>query len=112
MDRKKRMIHRVVSEAFIGPIPAGMEVAHINGNSHDNRAANLQYVSHIENERMKVRHGTSGRGEGNAQAKLSVDDVTRIRSVPVRRGTAKELATRFGVSESTVSMIRAGKRWA
>jgi len=46
---KTARIHRLVASAFIGEIPEGMDVNHINGDSGDNRASNLEIVTHSQN---------------------------------------------------------------
>jgi hypothetical protein len=46
-------VHRLVFEAFVGPIPAGKQVNHINSRRDDNRLSNLEAVTPCEN----VRHG-------------------------------------------------------
>lgn len=47
--KKNYMVHRLVSEAFISPIPEGKEVDHMNGNHKDNRVDNLRYLTRQEN---------------------------------------------------------------
>ncbi|MDR3575050.1 MAG: NUMOD4 motif-containing HNH endonuclease [Anaerolineaceae bacterium] len=44
-----RYIHRLVVEAFIGEIPAGLEVNHISGQKVDNCIENLEVVTHAKN---------------------------------------------------------------
>jgi len=44
-----RYVHRLVVEAFIGEIPAGLEVNHISGQKVDNCIENLEVVSHAVN---------------------------------------------------------------
>ena len=44
-----RYVHRLVIEAFIGEIPAGLEVNHIFGQKADNRLENLEVVTHALN---------------------------------------------------------------
>lgn len=57
-------------------------------------------------------------GERNGRAKLSAADVAAIRSHGPRvpgtrpRGKTKALAERYGVSQSTIQAIMAGKGWA
>lgn len=51
-------IHRIVLEAFVGPLPIGFEVRHLNGQNTDNRLENLKYGTRSENHLDSVRHGT------------------------------------------------------
>ena len=48
--RGYRKIHRLVYEAFVGAIPNGMQIDHINGVHHDNRPENLRCVTQSENQ--------------------------------------------------------------
>jgi hypothetical protein len=50
--RRNFLVHRLVCEAFLG-IPEGLCVNHKNGNRLDNTLANLEAVTHKENERHK-----------------------------------------------------------
>ena len=56
--RTVRTVHSVVA-AFLGPRPAGLDVAHWNGQKLDNRVENLRYATRSENHLDKRRHGTS-----------------------------------------------------
>lgn len=51
-DRKQRFEHVLVWEAHHGPVPAGMEIHHINGDKLDNRIENLRLVSRLEHKRL------------------------------------------------------------
>lgn len=58
-DRSRRWpTHRLVLLAFVGPLPEGLHSRHLNGNSMDNRLANLAYGTVSENAMDKLRHGT------------------------------------------------------
>lgn len=61
--RKMFRVHRLVVTAFIGPIPKGMVVNHINENKLDNRLSNLEICTVTQN----INHGT--RNERLAKAK-------------------------------------------
>ncbi len=50
-------IHQLVAAAFLGPKPAGHEINHKNGVKTDNRAENLEYVTHAENMAHAARNG-------------------------------------------------------
>src|SRR5690606_11936357 len=52
-----RYVHQMVWESVNGPIPEGKEINHINGIKTDNRIANLELVSHLENVRHAFRIG-------------------------------------------------------
>lgn len=47
--RCKRRVHVLVAEAFIGPRPDGMEVAHADDVGHHNWVGNLSYQTHVDN---------------------------------------------------------------
>jgi hypothetical protein len=57
---KTRLVHSVVAESFIGPIPDGCEVDHMNGVRSDNRADNLRYLTRSENQLNMVRRDMYG----------------------------------------------------
>lgn len=57
LRRRTHMIHTLVTAAFLGPRPTGMEVCHNNGDAHDNRAENLRYDTISANRRDTVLHG-------------------------------------------------------
>lgn len=42
-------VHRLMWAVFVGEIPEGYEIDHINGNRLDNRLSNLRCVTHQEN---------------------------------------------------------------
>lgn len=48
------MIHSVVAECWLGPKPEGLEIDHIDRNSHNNDYRNLRYVTHSEQMKNRV----------------------------------------------------------
>lgn len=57
-SRRRRVIHQLVAEAFIGARPEGLDVCHNDGDKTNNRADNLRYDTRSENILDAVRHGT------------------------------------------------------
>lgn len=57
---RRKYVHRLVAEAFIGPCPERHECCHRDGNPQNNRADNLRWGTRSENNLDAVRHGTNG----------------------------------------------------
>jgi len=55
--RKKKYIHTLVSEAFLGECPDGYQVNHIDGDTSHNDVSNLQYVNKSENNKRAYKNG-------------------------------------------------------
>ena len=55
---KSVTVHRLVLSAFVGQGPEGSVTRHLNGDSTDNRLANLAYGTQSENAFDRVRHNT------------------------------------------------------
>lgn len=100
-------LHSVVAEAWVGIRPAERECAHLDGNSDNNSVGNLAWVTHLENEEMKKRHGTwTPKGEAHASSKVSFAIVEKMRAEYKRRAvTAKMLGAKYGLSKNHVLKI-------
>lgn len=55
--RKKEYLHRLVYQLFVGDIPEGMEVRHLNGDPADNRVENLAVGTRTQQRLDDVRNG-------------------------------------------------------
>lgn len=107
-------VHILVMAAFIGPRPPGMlHVCHNNGDGLDNRLVNLRYDTVAGNSADKAAHGTRTFGETHSRAKLTNEDVLKIRELGARRGLAQvEIGALFGVSRETVNRIVRRRDWS
>jgi DNA-binding NarL/FixJ family response regulator len=99
-------VHRLVGEAFIGPLPDGFDTHHINGIPSDNRVENLEYKSRF----LHQHHHT--RGELAHKAVLTREQVTDVRHLLEQGLSQKEIAKRYGVARSTIGEINRGASWA
>lgn len=114
LDRRDRMVHRLVAEAFIGPPPTpAHQINHRNGVKADNHVRNLEWVTQDENMAHAAAHGLRPDplcGEDNPRAKLTERDVAVIRGAR-GRVTQARLAEMFGVSRSLIWNIQTGRTW-
>lgn len=58
--KHRKLVHRLAARAFLGPPPfRGAQVHHKNEKRLDNRVTNLEWVSHLENQRLKNGNGVT-----------------------------------------------------
>lgn len=106
-------VHRLVGEAFFGPLPPGMDTRHLAG-QQANAVTDICYGTRAENEQDKIRDGTfnhgGGRlvGEAHPRAKLTWAIVRAIRSSGESQAS---LARRYDVSQANISNIIRGRIW-
>jgi hypothetical protein len=107
--QKPSAIHRLVAEAFLGGVPDGEVVDHINGNKEDNRATNLRVLSRSAN--IRVFHDQR-RLVGKHGFKYTESTIAAIkRDLNADRYTLLQIAERNGVSRSHVGNIKYGGQW-
>lgn len=111
--KRYRYVHRLVAEAFLGPIPDGLTVNHLDGNKSNNAATNLEYVTITANIRHAIRTGLRDlSGERNPAAKITADTVRQIRTLYSSLGIGhRRLAERMGLNRNTVWAVVSGGAW-
>jgi hypothetical protein len=109
---KTARVHKLVANAFLGPPPfVGALVAHNDGDTSNCRIDNLRWASGLENQRDRQRHGTRVCGSAVEGAKLVEADIPVIRSRIASGERYPSIARDFGVSISTISLIKKNKTW-
>lgn len=106
--------HRAMCILVHGEPPSGnSHAAHTCGNGHLGcvNPLHLRWATQQENQSDRVIHGTSPRGEGNGCAILSASSVQDIRSRLDQGETQTSLAKDYGVSISTIHLIKTGRNW-
>lgn len=106
-------VHRLVSSAFHGPCPSGMECSHLNGDPSDNRPENLTWETRVENHARKRGHGTllTGARHPRPTSVLTPSDIKDIRALYSEGVMQKELAENYGVTRSAISAVIVGRTW-
>lgn len=90
-----------------------MECRHLDGDPTNNTVDNLCWGTRLENQRDRIEHGTSSRGEQNPKAKLNNLQVRVIRHLLSykKEFTQIEIAAIFNISPSVVCDIKKGNTW-
>lgn len=104
-------VHKLVLKSFQGECPPGREGCHNNGDHHNNNLYNLRWDTKAANNRDKVLHGRSPKGERNYFAKVSREEAQEV----IRRYAAGErqadIGKDYGIGQRGVSAIVTGAAW-
>ena len=112
VDRSQVSTHRMAFELFVGPIPKGLFVCHRCDVRKCINPDHLFVGTHAENTEDMVKKGRSAHGEKNNRVKLTNDSVKEIRKIYAAGGILqREIAEKFGVSNSLIGKILLGKLW-
>ncbi len=106
--------HRMVAEAFIGD-GRGLQVNHKNFDKSDNRVENLEWTTPTQNTRhalLACRSRTENHSPGCTRAKLTIEQVKRIKELLKSGATGSSVAKMFGISDVMASRIKRGVSWA
>lgn len=110
-QRKSRLVHVLVLEAFVGPRPGSLFGLHRDGDAVNNYYENLYWGTQTDNMADARRHGTIAEGERNGHAKLTVENVMNIRRRLAFGETSVVIAKDYGVTSGTVRKIGTFSRW-
>jgi len=110
-DRKlQKKVHQLVSQAFLPPQPPGTEVNHRDGDGTNNAVDNLEWATRSENQRHAYDVLGRYRVHPPSRAKLTLEQVHEIKALAGTM-TQAELASRFGVAESSIGRVIRGEAW-
>lgn len=119
-------LHRLVAMAFLGPVPDGRTIDHINGVKTDNRAANLRFLTPAsqmtEAKRLGLLpNGASHwsrqkpervlRGSHHGRATVTEAVVTAIRELHKTGAGYRRLMEAFGLPKYLVAQIVTRQTW-
>jgi hypothetical protein len=124
---RRHQVHRLVYEAFCGPIPDGLFINHIDGNKRNNTPGNLEIVTAAENNKHAVRIGLMPTGDrsfsrrhpdrlarGN-RVKGSKLDAEKVKTIRWRWDHGEtilaKLANEYGVTPRAIRLIVLRQSW-
>lgn len=113
-EGKLHRVHRLVCKEANGEaMGERAEAAHSCASGHLGCVAknHLRWATRSENQADMVNHGNSKKGSLNHSSKITEDDVKAIRELLGRISQTK-IAARFGISQSSVSLIATQKNWS
>lgn len=103
-------IHKLVAKAFVAGYKPGLTVNHKSGIKSDNRAANLEWITHAANVAHAAHMGLMPWGERSWSHKLTAVQVINIRHAK-GSATQRELGSLYGVHPSHISRLQGGEMW-
>lgn len=109
--RRTLKIHRLVAHAFCGGYEEGLEVNHKDGDRHNNKSDNLEWVTRSQNVRDTYKRGRNTNGEKNNSSKLQNRDIGVIASLYDSGVKQHIIAKAYGVCQVTISNIIRNKHY-
>lgn len=114
-DGESAPAHRVMTILVYGNPPYTKAMAtHSCGNGHKGcvNPKHLRWSTAKQNQKDRVRHGTSNRPIHCGQSKLSVEDACRIKRKLNNGDRCVDLSKEYGVNYVTIHDIKSGRSWA
>jgi hypothetical protein len=118
INGKSRLVTRLVYSLINGSIPDGKQVLHDCDNPCCCNPEHLHLGTRFDNMRECYERGRSKikpvhlKGEKNGCAKLTEEDVIKIRNLVSQGERQHAVASLFSISQAQVSNIVQGRKWA
>jgi len=108
------LVHRLVAQAFCPQRIDSECVNHKDGDKHNNKSENLEWVTNSQNSRHAVqsglRHGK--KGSQSHLSKISEQQVIEIiKLIATSRLTLSQIGSRYGISKTAIMHINKGSTW-
>ena len=109
-NRTHIFTHRLVAQAFVPNANLLLEINHKDGNKQNNCAENLEWCTRSQNMIHAFKQNLATPTFGNR--KLSRGQILSIKSeLNLKKKSQKEISIAYGVTQSTISLIKLKKLW-
>ena len=110
--KKAYLVHRLVAENFIGDIPKGYVVNHIDGIKTHNSVTNLEIIKFKENVIDAINQGLTPVGEDTKHSIYSNKQIEKVCKLLIKaKYSLKEISKRTGVDRRAIQKIKLGHQW-
>jgi len=111
-----KYVHRLVFETFVGKIPKGMAINHIDGVKSNNKLSNLECVTYSENTKHAysknlINRFKKAKGESHPKSKMTKSDVLLYRDLHSKGATPTQISDYYGINKSTLSKALYRETW-
>lgn len=106
-------VHRIVYETFVGKIPEGLQINHLDGNKSNNHLSNLEVCTASENIKHAFDTGLNMpcRGGDAYNSKVTESNVISMYDMFKNGYSNDQVSEIFNLHSRYVSLIRHGRRW-
>lgn len=111
VHQRKKFVHRLILETFVGYCPEGMECRHLDGDPSNNHLSNLQWGTRLENVADRRRHGRMPIPYESIFTKLKPEHIPVIRDLHKKGLSTRDIGSRFRTSHTTIQKILRCERW-
>jgi len=108
--RSHHFVHRLVWEAFNGPIPEGMQLNHLNEDITDNRLENLSLVTPSENVNWGTRNKRVSKKLTNGKLSKWVIQLSKNNEILHFYPSTAQVERETGIKQGNISKCCCGKR--
>lgn len=108
----RKMVHRLVAEAFVDNPGNKPEVNHLDNNPSNNWYENLQWVTRKENIKYTIESGNQVVGSAHKKSKYNDDQIRRVcKMLENPNAIINDISRETGVSVRTITHIRFDNGW-
>lgn len=105
-----KFVHVLVLETFKKKKNKTHQVRHLDGNKKNNKLCNLKWGTPSENQKDRIKHGTSQIGISRKNnIRLNKKDILNIRSLFSVLKNRTEVSRKIGISRTTVADVVNGR---